>query len=127
MIEQPDGIILTVGRKMYQARGPRQWLYNFKCAMDLHEQGWAYWFRVGSKPTQDKNLSYVYLCMGNKIRFRGYYGGFQETPEGSKTFETGGTIHGRFWVLISGPLEIAPRPMIHKQGFQGFRYTEKLF
>lgn len=127
MIEQPDGIIVTVSRRMYETNGYRHWLRNFKSAMRKHEDGWCYWLRVASKPVRDSDLSFVYLCIGNEIRFRGYYGGVCHTPEGFMTFDDGRTIHGRFWVLISGPLEIAPQPRIKRQGFQGFRYTQKLF
>lgn len=122
----PEGIILTVGAKMYREKGYRNWIYNFLSAMGLHEQGWTYWFRVQGKPKMDKHLSYVYLTIGGKIRFRAYYAGYQHTPEGEKQFETGGLIHGFHWILISGPIERPPHK-IEYQGRQGFRYTEKLF
>lgn len=124
--QPPEGIILTVSEKMYGKNGYRVWLFNFICAMGLYEKGWAYWFRVAGRPKQDKHLSYVYLTIGGKIRFRGYYGGYQHTPAGFKQFETGGLIHGYHWVLISGPIE-KPSHKIEYQGRQGFRYTEKLF
>lgn len=111
MKEQPDGIIVTVSRSMYAANGYGHWLRNFKAA----------------RPLLDSSLLFVYLCIGNEIRYRGYYGGVRETPEGFKTFDDGRTIKGRFWVLISGPIEAAQRPRIKRQGFQGFRYTQKLF
>ena len=123
---QPDGIILTVSKKMYGENGYRHWLRNFREAMDLHKEGWYYSLRVSSKPIRDAELLFVYLCIGNKIRYRGYYGGTQETPRGFKIFEGDRKVKGRFWIRISGPLECASHP-IKKQGFRGFRYTEKLF
>jgi hypothetical protein len=124
--ERPEGIIITISRAQYQERGYRNWLRNFRHAMDKHDADYYYWLRVGSRPTQDKFLLYVYLCIGNRIRYRGFYAGHRETPEGFKQFDDGRTIRGRHWILIAGPVDRAPMP-IQKQGFQGFRYTPKLF
>lgn len=112
LTEPPDGIILTISRSM---------------ADPMFQDGRAaYWMRVAARPTQDKSLRHVYLCMGNKIRYRGFYAGCQATPEGFKTFDTGRTLDGRFWILINGPIERAPYKM-PKQGFRGFRYTQELW
>lgn len=83
MIEPPEGIIVTVSKEMYSKHTYKGWLFNFKCAMDLHEKEWSYWFRVPGRPKQDKHLSYVYLCIGGRIRYRAFYAGYQATPNGS--------------------------------------------
>lgn len=129
MDQPPDGIVITISQKMIKEKGYRNWLRKFLQAMALHEEGLTYWMRQGAKPTKDKDLKYVYLCIGGKIRFRAYYGGSEGPSE--KTFGTwgggeGATIFARAWVILSGPVERPPVP-IPMKGFQGFRYTEKLW
>lgn len=130
MTERPDSLILTVSRSMYEPYGYRRWLHNFKQTMQLHDfgEGMTYWLRVGCKPTQDKELQFVYICIGNEIRYKVLYGGCHETPEGYKTLGRGEAgyvnVKGKFWVVISGPLtEIPKSQRIKKQGFRGFRYA----
>jgi hypothetical protein len=127
--EPPEGIILTISRQMYADKGYLNWRRNFLMAMNKYEEGdgYYYWLRVSCRPTMDSSLLYVYLCVGNKLRYRGFYGGVRETPEGFKQFDDGRIIRGRFWVLIAGPVELAPRPHPPKQGFRGFRYTQKIW
>lgn len=123
--QRPEGIIVTIGEKMWGIHGYRHWLGNFLSAMKRHDDGVTYWLRQGNIPKQDSSLLYVYLCIGGKIRYRAYYAGARGAAE--MQFENRpDTLYGKAWVLISGPIERAPFKIVRK-GFQGFRYTEKLF
>lgn len=122
----PEGIIITVSAGMIGDHGYRHWLRNFLESMKKSEfdPHWHYWFRTSNKPKSDSTINYVYLCIGGKIRYRCFYGGAM--GEKTMTFSDGKTIHGKAWIMTSGPIERAPY-VIKKQGFQGFRYTEKIF
>lgn len=127
MTEPPEGIIVTIGAKMIGEHGYRHWLRNFLEAMDKSGNGedWFYWLRQGNQPKADASLQYVYLCIGGKIRFRCYYAG--SVGHAEKQFENHDhPMYGKAWVLVSGPVARPLHPIIRK-GFQGFRYTEKLF
>lgn len=132
MSEPPEGIIITVGEKMWGHHGYKVWLTNFLYCMkkseDLDER-FIYHFRQGSQPKSQNSLRFVYLCIGGKIRYRVLYAGSrgESTLTLSTTDGTGTkTIHGKAWILVAGPAERAPF-VIKKKGFQGFRYAEKLF
>lgn len=127
--EPPEGIVITVSAGMIGDHGYRHWLRNFLESMKQSEEtcDWNYYFRVGGQPRQDKHIQYVYLCIGGKIRFRVFYAGSQA---GGKLNLSNGhryrIVEGRAWILTAGPVERAPHP-IPMKGFQGFRYTHKLF
>lgn len=129
MIEKPEGIIITVGAKMYGEHGYRRWLRNFLEAMEISSTNddWFYWFRQGAQPKEafQDTLQYVYLCIGGKIRYRVFYAGSR--GPGSMQFANHSTLmFGKAWILVAGPVERAPFK-IEMKGFQGFRYTHKLF
>lgn len=120
-LEPPEGILLTVSAGMY-GRHYKHWLQNFLDAMAKEDM--IYWMRAGSRPKQDQSLQYVYLVIGGKIRFRCMYGGSK--GPGTANFDDGRSMDAKAWIILAGPVERPPRVM-KKQGFQGFRYTEKLF
>lgn len=127
--ERPDSLILTISESMYKPYGYRRWLHNFKQTMQLYDygEGMTYWLRIGAQPTRDKDLQFVYLCIGGEIRYKVFYAGCQATPEGFKTLYRGHQpveINGKYWIVISGPLTEVPKTQrIKKQGFRGFRYA----
>lgn len=123
MIEQPEGIVITISAGMYKDHGYKWWLANFLDAMGKNAAGedWYYWCRTGSEPRRE--VQFVYLCIGGKIRFRCFYGGSK--PRGTMTFGDR-NVEGKAWIILAGPVCKPPRPMPRK-GFQGFRYCEKLF
>ncbi len=129
MIQQPDGIIITISAGMLKEKGYKNWLQNFLFAMTHYEKEWTYWMRLGSPVKRD--IVYVYLCIGGKVRFRAFFGGNMgggEMTFGNWAGGPGKTLTARAWITLAGPLERPPRgqtfPM---KGFRGFRYTEKLF
>lgn len=130
MIEHPEGIIITIGAKMYGDKehgGYRRWLRNFLQAMDysVDNPQFCYWFRQGNQPKASDTLQYVYLCIGGKIRYRCFFAGSRGAC--SMQFENHTEeMFGKAWVMVAGPVERAPFK-IEMKGFQGFRYTHKLF
>lgn len=122
MIEQPDGIIITIGSDMIKEKGYRNWLRNFLTAMASETT--TYWMRQGSQPT--KEVMYVYLCIGGRVRFRANF--VMSYGAGNKVFDDGRQMYGKAWIVLSGPIA---RPKqgerIELKGFRGFRYCEKLF
>lgn len=132
MTEPPEGIIITVGEKMWGHHGYKVWLTNFlhcmKKSEDLDER-YLYHFRQGNQPKSQDSIRYVYLCISGKIRWRVFFAGsFGERTLTLTTTDGAGikTIYGKAWILTAGPAERAPF-VIEKKGFQGFRYTHKLF
>lgn len=120
MIAQPDGIIITISQGMIKEKGYKNWLANFLYAMSQDDI--TYWMRQGAKPTKD--ILYVYLCIGGRVRFRANY----VMAEGPcwKHFNEGIDMYAKAWIVMAGPLE-RPSSPIPMKGFRGFRYTEKLF
>lgn len=121
-IEQFDSIILTVGAKELKEKGYRNWLTNFMDAMN-DEDMTTYWYKMGNEPTQ-QNLMWVYICIGGRIRFRANF--VQTMGPKEMVFSDGRKMFGKAWIIICGPVKRAPYK-IERKGFQGFRYTNKLF
>ncbi len=119
-LERPDGIIITISQQMLKEKGYENWVRNFIRAMEKDDM--IYWFRTGNKPQYE--VLYIYLCISGKIRYRiqwvGNYG------YGTMKFDNGKEIYGNAWIAGCGPLTKPDEP-IYRKGFQGFRYTQKLF
>lgn len=133
--EPPDGIIITVGEKMYGHHGYRVWLRNFEQMMILSDgdivdsQDFYYYFRQANQPKAADQVRHLYLCIGNRIRMRVIYAG-SAGPE-VKIFSRNDSdqvrrITGKAWVIAAGPIERAPHKIV-KKGFRGFRYTQALW
>ncbi len=120
MIEQPDGIIITISAAMLKERGYRNWLRNFQYAMEGDN---LYYMKQGAQPKHD--ILYVYLCIGGKIRFRATF--VESYGARELTFGNGETMSARAWIVMTGPIVKPRKETFVKKGFQGFRYTEKLF
>lgn len=108
----PDAVIITVAASTLKAQGGyRQWLRGFTYILS-QEDGVAY--RHGNPKYE---VQYVYICVGGKVRFRANFVMVGESP-----------ASGKKCILMCGPLVHAPKghqPLM--KGFQGFRYTTKLF
>jgi hypothetical protein len=119
MIQQPDGLIITISQQMLKEKGYRNWLRNFLQAMN--EEDCTYFMKLGTVPK--KEVLYVYLCIGGIIRFRANWVMYDK--EVSIQFRNHDKpMHARAWVVMAGPIVRGRVPM---DGFRGFRYTEKLF
>lgn len=122
--EPPEALIVTIGRDMIQAQGGyRMWLQGFMECMAGYEDGHYYCLR-SSNPPKRTDVQWVYLIVENKIRFRINF--VIATGPEERTFDNGNTMWAKGWILIAGPITRPPRP-IPMRGFQGFRYTQKIF
>lgn len=122
-MERPEGIIITISAGMLKEKGVRNWLKNFLQAMA--QEDWLYYFRQGTIPRYADHLMYVYLCIGNKIRYRINF--VEAIGSRSFTFDNEeGSIYGKAWIVTCGPVVKAPHD-IPRKGFRGFRYTQTIF
>lgn len=80
-----------------------------------------WWHSIGTRPTQD--VLYAYITILGKIRYRANVAGWY--PGGEKEFNDGRKRSAKHWLCLSD-FVAAPRD-IERKGFQGFRYTNKLF
>lgn len=103
---QPDGIVITVSSSTLKNEGYRNWLRQFLETLS-NENGVCY--RAGN-PTID--VLYVYICIGGKVRFRTNFA----------------MVDSQRRIAMTGPVTRPPRgQQFPMKGFQGFRYTQKLF
>ncbi len=119
LLEPPDGIIITISQAMLKEKGYRNWLRNFLEAMGKDE--WTYWMRQRNVPKHA--VMWVYLCIGGKIRYRAncvMYHCAGEMIFGDRK------VYSKAWIVLAGPV-VRPEEVIYRKGFQGFRYTHKLF
>ncbi len=124
----PDAIILTLPVAFFENRkmDPKIFGGLFEKFLSRHDDGvWNY--RKTTLPTHD--VLYVYLIWDGKIQYRTNLVGYERNK--SKTFidSTDGkprNFVNANWIILSGPAVKAPHDMPMK-GFQGFRYSHKLF
>ena len=124
-MDKKDNIIITIGKSMWKDKSYKNWLNNFLQCMTIPDC--SYWLRQGNQPKKQP-LQYVYLCIGDRIRFRAHFveshsAGWVQFYDGAGGFKK---LFGKAWIVICGPVEKPLKP-IYKKGFQGFRYTEPLF
>jgi hypothetical protein len=120
MGEPPEGIIVTISGQLLKERGYKNWLKDFLNAMGNPDM--VYYLRQGNQPKRE--VLYVYLCIGGQIRFRANY--VMSHGPGAMKFNNGSVLVGHAWVILAGPV-VRPSERIPMKGFQGFRYTHKLF
>jgi hypothetical protein len=123
VIEQPDGIIITFGRDMINEQGGLlTFVRGFQRTMSDEDSYWMH--KCRNRPQQEFDHIYIVIC--NRVRWRCFFGGYETHAT------TGVTMDGKLldtpWprIILAGPLIEAPEK-IRMQGFQGFRYTQKLF
>lgn len=118
--EDRDGIVITISQAMLKEKGVLHWTRNFLEAMSKDD--WCYYMRQGARPKHDP--LYVYLCIGNKIRYRAMF--VASMPASMMTFSDGKQFFARAWVVLAGPVEKPPHEIPWK-GFRGFCYTKLLW
>jgi hypothetical protein len=121
MIDRPEGIIKTM---------PAVWVNERGGSIKEIEKFWTrerpddYYcmFNLSGQPKYD--VLYFYLLFSGAVRLRANIIGY----EGGKDLLCwdGKYHHGKCWVQIAAPFTMADEP-VEMKGFQGFRYTEKLF
>lgn len=125
--EPPEALLLTMPEAWFKDRNMTYAEFCPYFEASLRHEG-AYWnYRKTSLPVHE--VAFVYLVFDGHVQYRthlvGYERGvakdFDDTPDG---------IVRRFapsnWILLSGPAIAAPYG-IPMRGFQGHRYTKKLF
>lgn len=123
----PDGIALTLPVIFFEDRNMTT--KQFKKVFERHMAGvTAYWnFKLKNLPTID--VAYVYLIFDKHIQYRCNLMQYERNK--SKAFKDSNDKKVREffncnWVLFAGPVVKPPHEWPQK-GFQGFRYTTKLF
>lgn len=123
----PEGIALTLPVAFFDDRDtdiPR-FIKMFERFMSKDNSIWN--FRLTNLPTQE--IAWVYLIFDRKIQFRvnfvmyerGVSKEFYDAPDHKvRQFPNAN------WVILSGP-SVRPPHEWPQKGFQGFRYTTKLF
>lgn len=123
----PEGIALTLPVIFFEDR--KMTTDQFKKVFERHmrhEESW--WnFKLTNLPTHD--VAYVYLIFDKQIQYRCNLMCYERNQ--SKTFKDShdGKVRdfpNQNWVLFTGPV-IKPPQEWPQKGFQGFRYTTKLF
>jgi hypothetical protein len=124
---QPEGIAITWGKDLVIEKGGlRNFLRYFNKVMEDENCTWLQ--KCKNAPKTD--IIYVYVIVCNRLYGRGYYGGYETGATDisfgdGKSWSSSKTIA---WprIVIGGPFERCPFKRTLK-GFQGFRYTTKLF
>jgi hypothetical protein len=78
-----------------------------------------------NRPKHEGKIIYVYVIVCNQVRYRLQYAGYDT---GITNVRNGTVVKSVTWprILMVGPMVKAPHK-IYFRGFQGFRYTTKLF
>jgi hypothetical protein len=117
----PEGLAITFGKEMLQDHGGlRTFLKAFKRCLDADD----YWIHFcKNRPKGD--VVYVYIITCNRLAYRCQFGGY-EYFDGNGYKANGDITSMRPGIILVGPL--LPCPFKRRlKGFQGFRYTTKLF
>lgn len=119
----PEAIVITWSKEMITEGygGLLSFIKHFKQCMADPEDWWLQ--KCRNKPKHD--VAYVYIIYAGRVRYRAQFAGWEK---GSTTVHDGHGSKEIEWsrIIMTGPLVEAPMP-IYRKGFQGFRYSEKLF
>jgi hypothetical protein len=120
-----DGIAVTMGKEMIAEKGGLLRFIRWFESTFVDEEG--YWMhKCKNKPKQD-DLLYVYVIICNRVYYRAMYGGYHAAGGAGQLFPGGPEVEVEWpHLILAGPLVKAPHKII-RPGFQGFRYTTKLF
>lgn len=127
----PEGIAVTLGIKMIEEKcgpGKSGLLIFLRWFEDcLKDENGTFFLKCKNRPSIE--VDYIYVIVANRLYCRCYSGGHTRKeftgymrpsdPETTQTTWRGG-------LYLAGPIE-KPRFKRSLRGFQGFRYTTKLF
>ncbi|WP_315823034.1 hypothetical protein [Paraflavitalea speifideaquila] len=124
---QPDGIVLTLPVAFFEDRGmtTEEFKPMFERYMRQEDAIWN--FKLTNLPLHD--VAFVYLVFDKQIQYRCQFimyernvsKEFYDAPDGQVR-----SFPPTNWVLFTGPVVKPPYEWPQK-GFQGFRYSTKLF
>lgn len=122
----PEGIVITFGREMIKDHGGlRTFLKVFLESMnaeDTEESGWCH--KMKNKPQFD--VDHIYIIIENRLMYRVYSGGYRMFDFVGEKCNGAENIVSWPGLFLSGPIERCPFKRTLK-GFQGFRYSTKLW
>lgn len=118
----PEGIAITFGQDMAKNNGGMKTLLS--CFLQAISTGDEVWMQKCSKlPKVD--VQHVYIIVNNRLWGRANFAWLEKSEAFAYTPNDPGTEkHPR--IVLAGPFERCPFKRTLK-GFQGFRYTTKLF
>jgi len=107
-------------RKSLNIYGFREYIRQMEIV--IKDENTCWFHKMGTKPK--KEVLYCYITVLGSILYRGNIAGFE--PGGKKKFDDGRDCEAKHWLVLTHPFVKAPEKILFK-GFQGFRYTHKLF
>ncbi len=120
MKDRPEAILKTMPQvAIWKEQHPREFLESMKRV----NEGKGYW--LAPMPSVPKHeVLYFYFVIGGRVRYRLNLSHYE--PGGERTFDDGRKWTAATWAILTGPVVKAPHK-IPMRGFQGFRYSERLF
>ena len=137
----PEGIVITWGKDLIEEKGGLlTFIRHFEQSMATED---GLWYQKCKNKPKDDSLPYVYIIVCGQVRYRCYYGGYSKEPKTcyapAKKYSWAADYQSGHWeaeikpfyirwphIILAGPFEKAPCK-IYRKGFQGFRYSTKLF
>lgn len=125
----PEGIALTFGRQMIEEKcGPgKAGLLSFLRWFEycLKDDG-LFFMKCKNRPMHE--VDHVYIIVANRLYCRCYFGGYQSGSFEGYMRPDAEEMEVADWsgIHLAGPIE-KPKFRRTLKGFQGFRYTTKLF
>lgn len=109
-----DSIYVTLGAAQLKEKPYKEQIKDWlRCDGENFIFNWA----LSNKPKKD--FVWVYIVIGNKVRWRARFIGYDQ--ERNKIFSDGRGWSAKNWMLLID-FEKLPKPYESKKGFQGFRY-----
>jgi hypothetical protein len=121
---QYQGIIKCLPEKWYNDVGGEKYLTR-TFGERANNPDWWFYMSMAGKPKYD--VLHCYLLINGYLRFRLNIAEY--LPGGTMIFRDRPIPQewtARNWMILTPPIVSPPEP-IRMKGFQGFRYTEKLF
>lgn len=108
-------IYITIGASQIKEKGYRKYVKDFWLCDGIKG---VWYYRMKNRPQREINK--VYIVIGNKVRWRGAFVGYDSGP---KEFFDGSIKTAENWMMIAD-FERLAAPQEIKKGFQGIRYKE---
>lgn len=123
----PEGVAITFGKEMMAEQGGmKQFLKSFLMWMEGYEEGDYWMHKCSNLPTID--VDHIYIIVAGRLWGRVYCGGYKKNQQPTIGYGADNRQKIIDWnyIVLAGPFERCPFKRELK-GFQGFRYTTKLF
>lgn len=125
--EPPEALILTMPKAFFDDREMSFDEFRKEFEDELNSED-GYWnFLKMTLPIHD--VQYVYIVFDSKIQYRVTFVCYERNKTKAFADSTDGKVRhfpNKNWIIIGGPCVKAPYD-IPMKGFQGHRYTKKLF